>query len=54
MTFRGVATAAMIYDIIPVIDHFRRVSDDAVLGAMDNRDLNVHGTFYFYLTRVRD
>ncbi|KAJ5179053.1 transcription factor cmr1 protein [Penicillium capsulatum] len=54
VVFRGVPTASMIYDILPIIDSFRRVSDEVVLGAMDNRDLNVHGTFYFYLTRIRD
>ena len=33
--YRGAVTASMIYDRHPVIDHFRRVSDDVVLGAMD-------------------
>lgn len=44
----------MLYDIHPIIDSFRRVSDDVVLGAMDSREFNAHGTYYFYLTRNRD
>lgn len=35
--YRGVVTATMIYDRHPVIDHFRRVADDAVLGVMDSK-----------------
>ncbi|MEO9328897.1 DUF4334 domain-containing protein [Gordonia aurantiaca] len=33
--YRGVDTATMIYDQLPINDVFRQVSDDAVLGAMD-------------------
>jgi hypothetical protein len=36
---RGVATAAMVYDALPIIDVFRRVDDDRVLGLMDLRGL---------------
>ena len=36
---RGVATAAMVYDAVPIIDVFRRVSADRVLGLMDLRGL---------------
>jgi hypothetical protein len=46
---RGVATAAMIYDALPIIDVFRRVSDDVLLGAMDMRGLPA--PFLFVLTR---
>lgn len=34
---RGVVTAAMIYDALPIIDIFRRVDDRTVLGWMDVR-----------------
>lgn len=54
MIYRDVATASMVYDTLPIIDYFRRVSEDVVLGAMDSRDFNVFGTYYFYLTRIRD
>lgn len=36
---RGVLTAALVYDRLPVIDAFRAVSADAVLGLMDLRGL---------------
>ena len=46
---RGVSTAAMVYDALPIIDVFRRVSDDVVLGAMDMRGLP--SPFFFVLER---
>lgn len=39
VSYREVASAAMIYDALPIIDHFRRVADDVVLGLMDMRGL---------------
>ncbi|OBC11782.1 hypothetical protein A5784_33760 [Mycobacterium sp. 852013-50091_SCH5140682] len=35
--YRGTDTATMIYDQLPINDVFRRLSDDAVIGAMDLR-----------------
>jgi hypothetical protein len=49
LTHRGVQTAAMVYDSLPIIDIFRRVSDDVVLGAMDMRGLPA--PFLFVLRR---
>jgi hypothetical protein len=46
---RGVLTAAMVYDALPIIDVFRRVSSDTVLGLMDMRDLAA--PFFFLLRR---
>ena len=46
---RGVVTAAMVYDALPVIDVFRRVSPDVLLGAMDMRGLP--NPFLFLLRR---
>jgi hypothetical protein len=46
---RGVATAAMVYDALPIIDVFRRVSSDVLLGAMDMRGLAA--PFFFVLQR---
>ena len=37
---RGVVTAALVYDALPVIDVFRRIDDDLVLGLMDMRGLD--------------
>ncbi|MET0765415.1 MAG: DUF4334 domain-containing protein [Blastococcus sp.] len=49
VTHRGVVTAALVYDALPIIDVFRRVSDDVRLGAMDMRGLP--SPFLFVLRR---
>lgn len=46
---RGVTSAAMIYDDWPIIDVFRRVDPDTVLGMMDMRGLEQ--PFFFVLRR---
>ena len=46
---RGVVTAALVYDRLPVIDVFRRVSDSTLLGLMDMRA--VAQPFFFVLDR---
>jgi hypothetical protein len=48
MEHRGVTTAAIVYDALPVIDVFRRVSPDTLLGLMDLRGLPRP---YFFLLR---
>jgi hypothetical protein len=37
VTCRGVLTASMVYDHLAIIDSFRRVDADTVLGIMDRR-----------------
>ena len=52
MVYRGVTSAAMIYDIKPIIDHFRFVTEDIVLGAMDApKVMGTESVFYFFLKR---
>ena len=46
---RGVATAAAVYDALPIIDVFRRVGVDTLLGLMDLRGLP--RPFFFLLRR---
>jgi hypothetical protein len=46
---RGVVTAAMVYDALPIVDVFRRVSAGTVLGLMDLRGLTA--PFFFVLRR---
>jgi hypothetical protein len=46
---RGVRTAAMVYDAVPVIDVFRRVDDRTLLGVMDLRGMP--RPFFFLLRR---
>lgn len=48
----GLSSAAMIYDDLPVIDHFRSVDAMRVMGLMDYRDMPA--PFFFLLTRVHD
>lgn len=47
--YRGVVTAAMVYDHLPIVDVFRRVDADTVLGVMDFRDLPE--PYFFVLAR---
>lgn len=49
--FRGRTTAAMVYDDIPVLDVFRKLDGDTVLGLMDARGLGQ--PFFFRLRRER-
>lgn len=43
-------SAAMIYDGLPIIDHFRWVDQNRVMGLMDYRDMPA--PFFFLLTRA--
>ncbi len=45
--YRGVVTAGMSYDHLPIIDLFRRVDDGTLLGCMDMRG----GAPYFFVLR---
>lgn len=49
LEYRGKVGAAMIYDHLPIIDVFRRVDDDTLLGVMDQR--GVEQPYFFVLTR---
>ncbi|KAM0199691.1 hypothetical protein ACHAPA_012226 [Fusarium lateritium] len=55
VNFRGVVSAAMIYDNFPIIDSFRCISDNLIIGAMDNKQIPKEaGTYYFYLQKIVD
>lgn len=47
--YRGVVTGTLVYDAVPVLDAFRRVDADTLVGAMDMRGLA--GTYLFVLRR---
>ncbi|KAH0282518.1 hypothetical protein M436DRAFT_68443 [Aureobasidium namibiae CBS 147.97] len=47
---KGVSTASMLYNEHPIIDHFRKVDDNTLLGVMDNL-LMPEPPFYFVLRR---
>lgn len=46
---RGVVTASMVYNEMPIIDHFRQVDEDTLLGVMDN--ILRPGPSYFFVLR---
>jgi hypothetical protein len=48
--YRGVVTATMAYDRHPILDHFRRVGDDVVLGVMDRK--GDEQPLVFFLRRI--
>ncbi|MFE7053885.1 DUF4334 domain-containing protein [Streptomyces californicus] len=53
--FRGEVTAAMVYDGMPVVDHFKQVDPDTLLGVMNGKaaPLSRDGhLFYFGLERA--
>lgn len=49
LSHRGLISAAMVYDDLPIIDCFRRVDETRVLGLMDYR--RTPRPFFFLLTR---
>ncbi|AUX78695.1 DUF4334 domain-containing protein [Sinorhizobium fredii] len=50
MVFGGVESAAMVYDHQPIVDHFRRIDADRIMGAMTIR--NDDRIYFFELQRV--
>lgn len=48
--YRGVLSATMCYDSLPIHDIFRKIDENAVMGAMDMR--GAPQPFLFLLTRV--
>ncbi|MEU2793763.1 DUF4334 domain-containing protein [Streptomyces sp. NPDC007100] len=53
--FRGEATATMVYDGQPVLDHFKQVSADTLLGIMNGKNVLDEGRhFYFLLERTSE
>nr|WP_281371807.1 DUF4334 domain-containing protein [Petropleomorpha daqingensis] len=47
--FRGVLSAALVYDRLPIIDVLRRADEATLLGLMDLR--GVPAPFFFVLRR---
>lgn len=51
MVTRGEPNAAMIYNQLPIMDFFRKVDHNTVLGLMDNPTIRSHN-FFFVLRRA--
>jgi GXWXG protein/Domain of unknown function (DUF4334) len=47
--YRGIDSATMVYDQLPINDVFRKLTDDAVIGAMDLR--GYRRPYFFVLRR---
>ena len=52
--FRGEVTASMVYDGQPVIDHFKAVDDDTLLGVMNGRGVRHEGRHYYFVLERED
>lgn len=53
MDYRGKASASMIYDQKPIIDIFRKIDEDTMLGVMDIKNFPSEKSYFFYLKRVQ-
>jgi len=49
---RGKLGAAMVYDKKDIIDVFRKVDNDTLLGMMDIKSMDTEHTYFFVLNRV--
>ncbi|MFK7803143.1 MAG: DUF4334 domain-containing protein, partial [Anaerolineae bacterium] len=50
--YRGKTSATMIYDRLPIHDHFRKLGEDAVMGLMDFKGQQT--PYFFILEREND
>ncbi|MEQ6901127.1 DUF4334 domain-containing protein [Nocardioides sp. YIM 152588] len=56
IAFRGEVTATMVYDRMPVLDHFKAVDGDTLLGVMNGKLAAYFGVpdlYWFWLERDR-
>jgi hypothetical protein len=53
--FRGEVTATMVYDGMPVFDHFKRVDENTLMGVMNGKPgVVVRGEHLFYFGLERE
>ena len=50
---RSRSTASLVYNDLPIIDHFCKVDEDTVLGMMENPSQQSHN-YFFVLQRTKD
>ncbi|SEO79500.1 GXWXG protein [Amphibacillus marinus] len=53
LDYRGKASASMVYDTKPIIDVFRKIDQDTLLGVMDMKQTKHKQAYFFSLERVR-
>jgi hypothetical protein len=47
--FRGEVTATMVYDGQPVLDHFKKVDENTLMGIMDGKRQRATGKYLYFL-----
>jgi hypothetical protein len=49
--FQGELTASMVYDSLPIVDHFKRVDETTLVGVMNGKPEVVldHGAYLYFL-----
>jgi len=47
--FRGEVTATMVYDGQPVLDHFKKVDENTLMGIMDGKRQRASGRYLYFL-----
>lgn len=47
--FRGEVTATMVYDGQPVLDHFKKVDENTLMGIMDGKRQRASGSYYYFI-----
>lgn len=51
--FRDKVSAAMVYDTKGIIDVFRKIDDNTLLGIMDIKNMKTNMSYFFILEKVR-
>ncbi|EOD47327.1 Transcription factor [Neofusicoccum parvum] len=51
--YRGIVSTCVIFDSYPIMDHFRRVSDNTLMGLLDAKEkvLKDAGPYYFWIRK---
>jgi len=54
VTFRGVTGLVLVYDTVPIVDHFRALDENTIMGCMENKTdhLDHHSPMFFILKRA--
>ncbi|WP_260320228.1 DUF4334 domain-containing protein [Peribacillus simplex] len=52
--YRGKVSAGMVYDQKSIIDLFRKVDEDTLLGVMDIKDFFPDKSYFFVLRRINE
>lgn len=47
--FRGEVTATMVYDGQPILDHFKRVDENTLMGIMNGKRQRISGNYLYFL-----